>query len=136
MPQSSFVGTMFEKGEKYTVVQSSAKGLFQHDPLSWELDGPEYIKLPELSGKGKKYEEQFREGMKKMSAEEKMNLVNTLFGLVAETGAKTLTEFTEGGIKRLISLVRSYSGLDKTKREFVMTLILKLFDLKRDKVDE
>ena len=133
LPQSSFVGTMFEKGERYTVVQSSARGLLQHDPFTWVLEGPAYIKLPALSDKGKKNEEQFREGMQKMSAEEKKRFVDTLFDLVASTGAETLTDFADGGIKKLVTLVKGYGGLDKQKRDLMLALILKLFDFKKER---
>ena len=91
--------------------------------------------LPELSEKGKKNEEQFRTGMQKMSTEEKMNFVDTLFDLVSSTGAETLTDFADGGIKKLVTLVKGYGGLDKQKRDLMLALILKLFDFKKERSD-
>ena len=135
LPQSSFVGTMFEKGKKYIVIKSSARGLLQHDPYSWELDGPAFLRLPELSHKGKKNEEQFRAGMERMSAEEKREFVDTMFSVLASTGAGTLSELTDGGLKKLITVVKTYGGLDKQKRELMLALVLKLFDMKRERPD-
>ncbi len=136
IPQSSYIGIMFEKGEKYTVIKSNGKGPFQHDPYSWELDGPMYVRLPELSKWGKKNEEQFRATMLKMSAAEKEEMVETLFSIIHSTGAETLSDFTERGVKNLIALAKSYTGLDKEKREMMLTLVLKLFDIGIEKKSE
>ena len=133
VPQSSFVGTMFEKGEKYTVIKSTARGIIQHDPYSWELDGPAFIRLPELSEKGKKNEEQFRVGMARMSAKEKQDFVDTMFNILASTGAKTLSDLADRGLVNLVAVVKTYGGLDKQTKEMMLTLFLKLFDLKREK---
>ena len=133
VPQSSYIGIMFEKGEKYTVINSTGKGLLQHDPFTWVLDGPKYQRLPELSEKGKKNEEQFRARMRKMTSKEKEEVVETLFSIVDKTGAKTLTDFTEGSGKKLVALVKGYNGLDREKRELIVTILRKFFDFKINK---
>ena len=132
LPQSSFIGIMFEKGEKYQVVKSRGRGLYQHDMLTWELDGPTFTCLPELSGKGKKNELQFKSGMQNMTSEEKRSLVGTVFAVLESTGAKTLTDLSEGTVKKLISAVKAYNGLDKTRRELTVKLLLKLFAGKKE----
>ena len=132
LPQSSYIGVLFEKGEKFHVVNCRGKGVFQHDPYYWELDGPNFIKLTELSKQGKRNEEQFRRGMSRMTIEEKKEFVETFFSLVESTGATTLSEFAEGGPKRLITLIRGYSGLDKPKRELMLSLLRRLLDRKKD----
>jgi hypothetical protein len=133
VPQSSYIGIMFEKGEKYTVIKCRGKGLFQHDPFQWELDGPDFVKLPELSRWGKNNEKQFRAGMDRMTAEEKREFVETFFHIVDATGAKTLSDFSAGAIKNLVTVVKTYKGLDKAKKEMMLTLLLRLLDLKKDK---
>ena len=129
IPQSSFIGIMFEKGEKYTVVKSEGKGPFQHDPFSWELEGPAFIKLSELSKSGKKNEEQFKAGMSRMTTEEKKQFVDTFFSMVESTGVRTLSDFSDKGIAKLITLIKTYKGLDKDVRELMLGLLFKLFDI-------
>ncbi|MBQ8409142.1 MAG: DUF2974 domain-containing protein [Clostridia bacterium] len=131
IPQSSYIGIMFEKGEKYTVIRSEGRALLQHDPYSWELEGPSFVRLPELSKWGKKNEEQFRAGMAKMTSEEKREFVETFFGIIEATGARTLSELSSDAPKKLIAAVKSYKDLDKQKKEMMLTLILRLLDLKR-----
>lgn len=133
VPQSSYIGIMFEKGERYTVINCRGKGLFQHDPFQWELDGPDFVKLPELSKWGKKNEEQFHTGMAKMTAEEKKEFVEVFFGIIDATGAKTLSDLSAGALAKLITAVKTYKDLDKQKREMMLAIILRVLDLKKDR---
>lgn len=122
IPQASHIGTMFERGERVTVVKSDAIGLLQHAPYSWELDGPHFAVQGGLSARGKKNEERFRSKLAKMSDDEKREFVDTLFSIIESTGAKRLSDFTDGGIKKLITLIKSYNGLDKQKRELMLSI--------------
>lgn len=122
IPQASHIGTMFERGEQITVVKSDAIGLLQHDPYSWELDGPQFTAQMELSARGKKNEERFRSKLAKMSDEEKREFVDTLFSIIESTGAKRLSDFTDGGIKKVAALIKSYNGLDKQKKELMLSI--------------
>ena len=133
IPQSSFIGTMFDVGGKYTVIKSLRRGAYQHDSFSWEVRGAQFSHLDGLSERGKKNENQFRTSMERMTLDEKREFVETFFSIVESTGAKSLTDFTAGGLKKLIVMIKNYNGLDKQKREIMIGLILRLFDLGRQK---
>ena len=133
LPKSSFIGIMFEKGEKFSVVDCPKGGLYQHDPFCWVLDGAKFKKLDSLSTKGLKNERVFRERMEKMSLDEKKELVEGVFEIIESTGAKTLTELTRQAPKRLVSLIKTYTELDKEKREMITLLLFRLLGLKKEK---
>ncbi|MBQ4091457.1 MAG: DUF2974 domain-containing protein [Clostridia bacterium] len=132
VPQSSFIGIMFNIPKRYTVVNGVRKGAFQHDPFFWEVRGPVFEHLEGLSERGRKNEEQFRTALAKMTLAERRDFVETFFHVVESTGAKTLTELTDGGVKHLGLIVKNYGGLDKQRREMFLGLFLKLFDLKQE----
>ena len=131
VPQSSFVGTMFEFGGNYTVVNGTVRGALQHDSFTWEVEGTTFKRMPELSERGKKNARQFNESMERMSESEKREFVETLFSIVEATGAKTLTDFSNGKFKSVGALIKNYNGLDKEKKELMLGLFLKLFDFKK-----
>jgi hypothetical protein len=131
MPQSSFIGTMFERGERYSVVMSRAGGLWQHDPFTWTLRGPRFLKFKSLSSRGLKNEEQFRRKMDGMTSEEKRSLIEGLFGIIATTGATTLTELTRLGPKKMAALIKTYADIDKEQREMITLLLFKLLEIKK-----
>lgn len=131
MPQSSFIGTMFERGERYSVVVSKGNGVWQHDPFTWALRGPRFLKFKTLSGRGLKNEEQFRRRMENMTAEEKRHLVEGLFGIIDSTGAVSLTELTRLGPKKMAALIKTYNDIDKGEREMITLLLFKLLEIKK-----
>lgn len=133
VPQSSFIGTLFDIGTDYDVVRGKVEGAFQHDSFTWDVKGNSFVHLPSLSSRGKKHGEQFKQSMGRMTAEEKKEFIDTLFSLIESTGAKTLSDFKDSGFKKLITLIKNYSGLDKQKRELMLNIALKLFDLKKEK---
>ncbi len=131
VPQSSFIGTMFEAGKRYTVVNGTVRGAFQHDCFTWEISGGGFVRVDELSLRGRKNREQFAAGMERMSFAERQSFVETFFSIIESTGASTLTEFADGKLKTISSLIKNYTGLDKQQRDMMLGLMLKLFDLKQ-----
>ena len=124
LPQSSLIGVMFEKGKNYTVVESNGVGAFQHDPFTWELDGPNFKRSCELSAAGKVNEERFRKRMERMSIDERRETVEALFSLVDSLGIRTLSELKECGASNALVLIRNYSSLDKRKKELIKAFFL------------
>lgn len=132
VPQSSFIGIMFDVCEQYTVVNALSRGAFQHDSFTWDVRGGSFVHLPELSQRGKKNAEQFRESMARMSLEEKREFVDMLFSVIESTGAKTLTDFTDRRFKKAGMIIKNYSGMDKEKKALMQGLFFKLFEFKKE----
>lgn len=132
VPQSSFVGTMFDVGGNYTVVNGTVRGALQHDSFTWDVCGGSFVHLPELSPRGKKNAEQFRESMERMSDDEKREFIETLFEVIESTGAETLTDFTDRRLKKAGALIKNYNGMDKEKKALMLGLVIKLFDFKKE----
>ena len=124
IPQSSLFGVMFEKRNNFTVVKSNGVGVFQHDPFTWELDGPRFKRANELSSAGKVNEERFRKKMERMTTDERRETVEALFSLIDSLGIRTLSELKEGGANNAISLIRNYSSLDKKKKDLIKAFFL------------
>lgn len=45
IPASSIVGVLLEHAEDYEVVDSTARSIMQHEPLSWCVEGPHFVHL-------------------------------------------------------------------------------------------
>ena len=123
LPQSATVGVMFCRGDRYTVIHSDGRGIFQHDPFTWELNGPRFKALTELSAVGKIHETRFRERMDELSAAEKREAVETVFTSIAESGVRTLSELRDKGLPKIMSIFKTYGANDKQKRELVKMLL-------------
>lgn len=126
VPQSSLVGMLMEHDENYQIIRSAQTGLLQHDPFSWDVERNHYTYLTERSAFGEHSDAAMRIWINSMSAEEKQTLVRDLFAVLESTGAKTLTELTEGGLKYLSIMRKTIAGYDKTRRKNMNQLLARL----------
>lgn len=130
LPQSSLVGLLLVNDSTYQIIKSRTLGLFQHNGLSWEVMGSSFIRQEKLSGRGIRTDTVIRERIDSMSKEEKRAFVEMFFEVLESTGATTLTELANGGMKNAMSMLKTYQAFDKEKKEMATYLASKLFDIK------
>ncbi len=130
VPQSSLVGLLLFHDGRYQVVKSRARGVYQHNPLSWEVMGASVVRAEALDDKAKKTEARLRERLGRMNNDERRMLVELLFDVIEAAGAKTLVEFNEGKLRRAFAMVRAVSELSKENKETTQYLLSKVFDMK------
>lgn len=82
VPQSSVVGLLLGHKEAYTIVHSKQVGIMQHDPYTWEVLGPDFIKVDSLTVDSRFLEQTFRGWIQGMAPEERNAFFDTLFGLL------------------------------------------------------
>lgn len=126
VPQSSLVGMLMEHDENYQIIRSAQTGLLQHDPFSWDVERNHYAYLTERSAFGEHSDAAMRLWIDSMTPGEKQTLVRDLFTVLESTGAKTLTELTEGGLKYLSVMRKTVAGYDKARRKNMNKLLARL----------
>ncbi len=125
LPHSATIGAMFNNGS-FKVVKSRGSAAYQHDLMNWEIRGPRFVKLRELSKTGQKNLDSFKEKMSAMTLEEKENFSNLFFAAIEKTGARTLLDLNEAKLKNFSVIVKSIGGLSKEDREFMLLIVKKL----------
>jgi len=117
IPQSSVIGMLLEHEEPYTVIKSKQIGLLQHDFYSWELDGPEFVPMEEISGSSKFLDMTIKNWFSGMTGEERNEIVDTVFDLLSISGASSVFDIiqpknvsaylralvTDGKLRKLLS---------------------------------
>lgn len=91
-PEESIVGMLFEHTEDYTVVKSVNKGIWQHDSLSWQVEGTKFVTAEELSKASREFDGAFSEWLASLSDEERHVIIPALFDTMYSTDSSTLTE--------------------------------------------
>ncbi len=118
VPQSSLVGMLLEHDDNYQVIESTMKaGIYQHDPFSWQVKGTSFVHRDKLSPEGKQNEEVVRSWLSHMSGEDRRHITDTLFEILESTGAKTLSDLAVDRFGKMITAVRTFSGLDRETRD-------------------
>lgn len=95
IPQTSVVGRLLEHNEQYTVIQSTASGLWQHDGFSWEVKGTSFVPAAALTQESEMIDRSLKKWIAEMSDEQCEQVVDALYRILTATNAKTLTELTK-----------------------------------------
>lgn len=133
VPQSSVIGMLFEHEEPYHVVESSQRGILQHDPFSWEVRGRSFVYVDDISGSAFRFDSTLRKFILAMNAEEKENFVDTLFAVLGETGAKTLSDLK---MKDIAAILKNLNSEDPESKKILLQAFKLLLATERQERNE
>ncbi len=89
VPQSSVIGMLLEHEEPYIVVKSRTVSLLQHDPYTWEIQGPEFITVEEISEDSRFLDAAIKDWFAGMTNQERGRLVDVMFSLLGTGGVES-----------------------------------------------
>ena len=101
MPYESIIGTVLMHGCNEFIVKSSAKGIMQHNPLSWLIHQNQFIKEKHLS-------------KEQLTVEQRKQFVGIIFDALDATEAKKLADIR---LKNMLGLIDSVKKLDPESKE-------------------
>ena len=127
VPQDSLIGLLLENDGKYQIVRSPQRGLYQHNGIRWEVEGPAFVRMKNLSKTGLNTDTVTRKRVASMTMEERRTLTRLLFEVVDSTGAKTLSDLSEAKLKSASAMVKTINQYDAPTRKLLWDLLLKLF---------
>ena len=89
IPESSVIGMLLEHEEPYAVVKSRTVSLLQHDPYTWEIQGPGFVMVEEVSEDSRFLDAAIKAWFADMTDQERGRLVDVLFTLLGTGGVET-----------------------------------------------
>ena len=128
-PKLSIVGMLFRHAGEYTVVDSGASGVMQHDPFSWFLAPRGFVALDGFDKASEIFYRTFNEWLEGISKEKRSLVVETLFNVMTAGGAKTNSELGKDWGRQSLAIVKAASELDKETRDEIIKLVQHLFDV-------
>ncbi len=123
LPSGSVVGLFFENDRKPIVVNSNAKGVFQHDGLSWQIYRNGFEKAPGIRQDALLFQNVLKKWLSLMEKDEKSRFVEILYRFFSGTQARTLTELSDDKL----GLLSSYKALSPEERTLVRQSFGKLW---------
>ena len=123
VPQSSFIGILLEHEEDYTVIKSKQIGFMQHDAMSWEVLGPNFVTCEELSRGSQILDTTFKAWMAELSEAQREQFIDALYNILETTGAKTLTDLSNSRLKKINQLIKSYNATDEATKAMLSKII-------------
>lgn len=127
IPASSIVGVLLEHAEDYEVVDSTARSIMQHEPLSWCVEGPHFVHLGQRSQLGQLSDGVLREWIGSMTPQEREQFSRAFFDILSRGGrTKTLEELRSGGLAAGAALLREYAGADEEQKKIITEIFRRL----------
>lgn len=122
-PQDSIIGRILEHREKCTVVQSTEKGIYQHDIFSWQVMRDNLVTLPALTYSSEIAYNTINNWMLSTTPEQKKMFFDGIFELFYATDADTFAEMADSLSKNLPKFIKTYKGLSEESRNIIKSLL-------------
>ena len=108
VPQSSVIGMLLEHEEPYQVLRSSNVGIMQHDPYSWEVVGPDFVRLEGITGSSQFMDATIKNWFASMTNQERNQLVEEMYTLLTTGSAEHASDVFQP--KNLLAYAKTLSG--------------------------
>ena len=119
IPQTSIIGLLMEYYRPYTVVRSTAKGLEQHDPMSWQVYGEHFEEMESIDRTASVVCETLHEMLTNSTPEQRAAFVDTLFRLADNTKATRMSDILNEKFRSLLKMAGGRKEVDpETRRIF------------------
>ena len=120
VPQDSVIGMLMESHTPPRVVHSTERGLMQHSPFTWDVDGDDFVYLDKLTDNAVFTDELLTEWLARYSDDEAAAIVDALFKAIVASGAQDATEVFFGGAKTVALLTEAAKNIDGTARDTLL----------------
>ena len=126
-PQSSIIGQLLSNPAKQHVIHSTAKGILQHDAMTWEAEKDCLVtsELDELSEYTKTTLGSWLETMDDASRE---SLCTTAFSPIESTKSETFIEFSGNLMKNMETIWKEMGKLPEEKKKEIMNALSNLME--------
>lgn len=123
IPQDSIIGRILEHEEKYQVVQSIEKGLYQHDIYSWQIIRNQLVTLESVTNSSEIVNKALRKWLNETSPEQRKIFFDGVFRLFYSTSANTFGEFSSSLVKNMPTIMKTYKELSESDRKIIISML-------------
>lgn len=118
IPTGSIVGLLLKYDKNYRVTKSSAKNyLYQHDALTWEVEGVEFVCDDDVAPEVKRANELVGKWIYSMEPEDRRAFVEGFFDILCSTSAKTVTDLAENRS----AVIKAFSNIEPETKQALMS---------------
>lgn len=117
IPTGSIVGLLLKYDKNYRVTKSSAKNyLHQHDALTWEVEGVEFVCDEDVAPDVKRANEIVGKWIYSMEPDDRRAFVEGFFDILCSTSAKTVTDLAENRS----AVIKAFSNIEPETKQALM----------------
>lgn len=126
IPRESCIGALFEETENYQVVESTASGLDQHNPHTWNIQNNQMVRLSEISKKSA-WLSRLADDLIAASEETRaMETIDYCFAVLKESEIVSIRDFNQMNVQKLRRVYRQRQALANENRGYTPLELIKL----------
>lgn len=125
-PETSIIGMLLMQKNDYKVIKSNSTGLWQHDPLTWQVEGTSFIILKEVDETSNNIKKTITDWLEHVDKKRREVFINTLYQVLEKNDIKTVEELTKLKIRSLPGILKTYTKLDEETRKIIVNTIKEL----------
>lgn len=123
VPRESLIGMLMDCPVPYVAVQSSASGVWQHDPFSWGVDGFDFLRCSGLAASAQFAHDVIGRWLARYDEGEARGIVDALFEAMRASGAHDFSDMLKFGPQTLGMLRDAAKNTDDATRAILMSAI-------------
>lgn len=127
IPHFSVVGMLLEHEQDYTIVQSDAKRVMQHDAFSWQVQGREMLRENALSKASLEAERIIRVWLESLDIEERKLFINAAYEMICNGDKQTIYELETHWPSSAQAVLAALNTLEPEKRSIIQKVLKELF---------
>lgn len=136
IPQDSIFGRLLNHEEKYTVVNSTQKGVMQHDLYSWQLLGKKFVYLKEVTNGSKFIDKSIKAWLEQIDIDKREQVIDIIFQVINSTNAETLSDLKTHWFANAKILINSYKLIDPESKKMILETLSALLKIAKDNLLE
>lgn len=129
IPQESVFGRLLYHEGKYTVVKSTEKGLMQHFPDTWQVQGTKFVYLEEVTNGSENVNRVIKKWINEQTPKKREEFFNTLYKILISTNIQDVYDLRTNWFKNARLILKVYNESDESTKKIVsetMHAILKI----------
>ena len=122
IPQTSIIGLLMDYYQPYTVVKSTAGGISQHDPMTWQVYGRHFEELPSIDRTASLICETLHEWLQNSTPEQRGAFVDAMFQMADGINATKMSDITNEKLRSALKMFGTRKEIDPELRRIFSRL--------------
>ena len=125
IPQDSVIGRIFRSKVEPIVVESSARGIMQHDALTWQVEGKRFLRT-KRSNDSVLFEKVFDDWLNNVDDSSRRQFVDQIFNILMAAGADTMKQFRNSNFTEMGEVMAVVRKMPKEQQKEIINVITQL----------
>lgn len=126
LPETSIIGMLLTQKSEYQVIKSDSIGIWQHDTLTWQVEGTKFVTLKEVDETSSKLRITITSWLEKVDKKEREVFINTLYQILEKSHIETVEELTKLKLRTIPNLLRNFTKLEEETRKIMIATLKEL----------